>query len=296
MSKSAPVITLRNGPTIISELEARHSEAEGTLTSAKAALQNANARYDAALGEGREAAISARRLCTDAEVDFDIARRSVDVLTAQVAAAREALHIANVEHKRAEAERLRGVFMETARQQLAAMGVGARTIIRSWAEAELAIQDARRAQGAGGPEIPSAESFRRVPRVERREINRTQVTLWMQSGSGNRPYHSQDEVIREGGKGRLPSGSIVERGVFERITYADATPSINLPLLIESISIPALIGDQIPGWHPTEAAHPDTVLEWLADLERAPAPKALAGETVDVFVGRVGGERGVPSA
>ncbi|ACL63340.1 hypothetical protein [Methylobacterium nodulans] len=302
MSKSnlrtVPTITLRNGADVIADLESKHRAAEGGLATAKAALQAATAKYEAALGEGRDAAIAARQVRTDAEVDLDIARRAVETLARQVADAHEALRLAEIEHKRSEAERLRSVFEETARRGLGVMSVEGRAIIRAWAEAELAIQAARQAQGAGGPHIPSAEEFRSVPRGHRKEIRRTRVTRWLRPGT-REPYPDAIEqmIVRKGDRGWLRNTSmtgggqeITERGEFDRITYARPTSPIYMPLLIESLCVPALVGGQVPGWMPTEALDPRTILARLADLEHAPAPKEPEQETVDVFVHPVGAE------
>lgn len=295
-TKMRGAITLRNGAAIISDLESKHLAAERDYAAAGAALKMASAKYQAALGEGREAAITARRACTDAEVDLDIARSAVDMLARQVADAHEALRLAGIEYKRAEAERLRGLFEETARQQLPAMGVSGRAIARAWAMAELAIQEAREAQGARGPEIPSAEDFRSVPRGERKELRRVRITRWLRPGTSE-PYPDEldRQIVRHGDEGFVRNSAmsgggttITGRGEFERITYARSTPPIDMAPLVESLSIPALVGGQAPGWLPSEHLDPHAVLARLADLERAPAPLEPEHETVDVFVGRVG--------
>ncbi|ACA21275.1 hypothetical protein M446_7057 (plasmid) [Methylobacterium sp. 4-46] len=303
--QTAAVITLRSGADIISELEARHRAAERDLAGAETAVRDAGTRYEAALGEGREAALAARRVQDDAEVDRDIARRAVDVLSRQVADAREALRVTEIEHRRAEAERLRSVFEETARQQLAAMAVGARAIIRAWAEAELAIEAARQVQRADGPPIPSIEAFRSVPRQPRREVRRHRITKWLRPGTNDAfPDEFDQQIVRKGSTGWLRhagmSGGgreIAERGEFDRITYAKEVPPIYVPPLVESLSIPALVGGEVPGWVPVEGLTPHGALARLADLERAPPRREPQHETVDVYICRVnGGKEGADAA
>ena len=120
--RTAAAITLRDGASAIADLETQHRMAERALSGAEGALQEASAKYDAALGEGREAALAARQVRTTAEVDLDIARRNVDTLGRKLADAHEALRLAGIEHKRTEAERLRSMFEEMVRQGLARLG------------------------------------------------------------------------------------------------------------------------------------------------------------------------------
>jgi len=173
------------------------------------------------------------------------------------------------------------------------MSVESRAIARAWAEAELATREARQAQGADGPSIPSAEDFRSVPRTSRREVRRTRITRWLRPGTGDEPLPEELErrVIREGNTAWLQPTSrgdspkeLKARGVFDRITYVQATPPTYMPPLIESLSVPPLVGGQVPGWEPMGASDPHTVLARPADLERAPAPKEPKQETVDVFL------------
>ena len=297
-------ITRRAGAGAIADIETQHRMAESALSGAEGALQEASAKYDAALGEGREAALAARQVRTTAEVDLDIARRNVDTLGRKLADAHEALRLAGIEHKRTEAERLRSVFEETARQALARMSVDARVLLRAWAEAELATQAACEAQGRDGPPIPSAEDFRSVPRMHRREIGRTRITRWLRPGTNDAYGDEIDRtIIGRGATGWLRNEAMLNgghevsaRGEFDRITYAEATAPIYMPLLAESLSIPALVGGQVPGWLPIDARDPRAVLAQLVELERAPASKAPQHETADVFVQLVGANPAAASA
>ena len=292
-TKTMPAVTLRNGASVISDLEKKHAAAERDLAGASAAMKEASAKYQAALGEGREAAIAARRVCTDAEVDVDIASRAVDTLARMVAEASEAFRLAEVEHKLAEAERLRAAFEETTRQQLALMGVGARAIIRAWATAEIAIGEARAALGEGGAEIPAAEDFRRVPRVDRSEVKREKIVRWLRKGLEPLSDEIHKHITGSGKEGHLKfpnerSGSIVtDRAQFERITYRKAEQSIYIAPLVATISIPAISGGLVPGWTPHEHMGPHAALALLEQLELAPVQKKPEFETVDVFEHRV---------
>jgi hypothetical protein len=277
----------------------RHREAKRALAGAEHALQVASAEYDTALGEGREAALLARQARANAEVDLDIARRDAETLARQVADAHEALRLAAVEHKLSEAERLRDVFEKTAREGLARMSVDARAILRSWAEAELAIREARAAQGGGGPSIPDAEEFRCLRKGSDRVVKRERVTRWLRPGSTD-PYPDEIDrrVVRNGNGGWLTNSGmsgggqqLTARGVFERVTYAKAPASIYMPLLIESLCVPPLLGGQVPGWMPTDAhADPRTILARLVELEQVPAAAKPDLRTVEMFLHLEGAE------
>ena len=242
---------------------------------------------------------------TTAEVDLEIARRSAETLDRRIADAHEALRLAGIEHKRAEAERLRSVFEETARQALARMSVDARALIRAWAEAELAIRAARVIQGAGGPDIPGAEEFRSVHWGVDREVKRTRITRWLRPGT-QEPFDDEVDreiVYRDGGgflRNSYMSGGgrdIAERGIFERVTYEKATPAIFMPSLIESLCVPALVGGQAPGWSPVDdRGDPNDILARLAELEGPAAERKPELRIVDTFVHLVGAEAAAASA
>lgn len=295
LKSSIPAISLQNGADVIAALEQRHLNAKRALAVAEDAMQAASAAYDTALGESREAALAARRTCTDAEIDLDIARREADVVGHQVTEAHEALRLATIDFKLSEAERLRSVFEKTAREGLARMTLEAHAVLRAWAEAELAIREARAAHGGDEFSIPGAEAFRRVRR-DNQEIRRVRITRWLRPGT-QEPYSDaiESEVIREGNKGFLHSSAaanggryLTERGEFDRITIEKAPPARLLPLLIESLCVPSLVEGQVPGWMPTDAySDPRQILATLDSLNETPAKAKPDLRVIDVFVGYV---------
>lgn len=174
----------------------------------------------------------------------------------------------------AEAERLRNLFRIAAERELATMAASARTIVRAWAEAELAIEEARRSQEPGAANLSSAEAFRTRPYLSREEVSRERVERWCLNG--NKPLNDEMEarvVFQNNAWVAKPTADdpshtfVSTRAAFERITYLEDQGQINAPLLAESLCVPSIVAGGNAGWEPVMHMGPAAVLELLNKLE-----------------------------
>ena len=254
----------------VQDLENKIVDAQSVASEAEDGLTRAKVEYKRSLGQGAEAALRADQERREAEVRRDVAEHAVERLQADLVALRERNRVAEVQRLATEAEGRSARFRELAESHLATMATSARELVRAWAEAELAIEAAR-AAGVSDADLPGAEKFRDVVRVERREISRERVTRWC--GFNNRKEPLLDElnaqvVMREGKAYLLGGYSPLERAEFDVITYEPARGSAYATALVESLSVPSLIASGVPGWEPSQHMDPRAALAKLSELER----------------------------
>lgn len=200
----------------------------------------------------------------------------------------------------AEAGRLRGVFEASVERELSAMAVSARAVVRAWAEAEIAIEAARRSQEPGAADLPSAESFRIRPHLPREEVSRERIVRWCSSGRKPLDDETESQVVCHNGAWvvmrpgtSLPAMQLSNRAEFDRVTYLEVQERLDLPPLAEVLAIPAMVAGGNPGWEPTKHLDPHGVLAQLDRLETGYAGHpAERGRTVeDAFRHHVGPPR-----
>ena len=204
-----------------------------------------------------------------------------------------------------EAERLRGLFQATAERELATMATAARLILRSWAEAEIAIQAARQSGEPGAVGLPSAEAFRVRPNLPREEVLRERIVRWL--GSGHQPLDDETDrqAVQHGGSWvvmhlgtEVPRIHLGERAEFERVTYQEPQDRLDLPALFESLSVPPIVAGGNVGWEPTGYLSPADVLAQLDKLDAGYTPyPAERQRTVEhVLLHRVAPPQAEPTA
>lgn len=281
--RTPTAITLRDGAGLMADFEARYRQAERdhaaaveALSATENAVSHAAAAYDASLGQGREAALAARRAQADAEVDRDVARHTVDRLSGQLKAAREAAVHAEIEHLSNVARKSAAEFEAVTRRELKIMEATARRLVRLWANAHLAQAAAIRA-GANEFELPGIEDFRAVPRRPREVIETKRVTRWVHPYTCDGLSDEQTaSVLAQGDTAYLRGGGepmrLSHQAEFDRIVYVEREQGERLVSLVSALRVPGLMADEVPGWSAPDGMTAHAVIERLAALEQAPAP------------------------
>ena len=281
--RTANAVAMRDGAGLIADLETKHREAERdhaaaieTLSAAEDALGRAVAAYAASLGQGREAALVARRAQADAEVDRDVARHAVDRLSDQVKTAREAAAEAQIQHLSNVARESVAEFEAVTRRELKVMEATARRLVRLWANAHLAQAAAIRA-GANEFELPGIEDFRAVPGRPREVIETKRVTRWVHPYTCDGLSDEQTaSVLAQGDTAYLRGGGepmrLSHQAEFDRIVYVEREQGERLVSLVSALRVPGLMADEVPGWSAPDGMTAHAVIERLAALEQASPP------------------------
>lgn len=251
------------------------------LTDAERSLAKASADYESALPLGRDAALGARRLKEEAEVDRDIARHAVTAIEGQITTSRDAVRQARIAHLTAKAQEMAAAFEEMAARELTVMTVAARALLRASALAALARTEAI-SSGADEALLPEVEAFRRIGSRPRQDIEVTRVTRWLHPRTLNPLDDDQSRRVSVGEDGRafLASSEGGSQGSmplhtsaeFDRIVYREYMRGRPVLSLVNALTIPGLRGDDTPGWEASEELSPWAVLKRLEALEAAPPP------------------------
>ncbi|MDH3031066.1 hypothetical protein [Methylobacterium fujisawaense] len=267
-------------------IAAEATAAREALALREAEFRRAGEAYEASLDQGREAALAADRGLDGARVDRDIARRAVERLEAEHEAARDAEEHAAVAGFVAEADEALAVYQQACEQLLPEMSRMGRQLVRAWAVAQLANENAEKAlkaqQAAQGitsdmPCRPGVEAFRTWPGRPRELVTPAlDRTLWTNAAGEavGEPWQSQ---IREQVDGTGVLSDSGGRTVFEhRRTFREETflrqeDGRTCDLLVRSLRIPGVTAADRDGWKPLDYADPRKALAQLDEMEQPAA-------------------------
>ncbi|KQP81760.1 hypothetical protein ASF60_22285 [Methylobacterium sp. Leaf113] len=260
----------------LTKCEREHGIAVTALAGAETAYARATEAYDAALGQGREDALAARRAQGDAEVDRDIARRSVETAAARLETARAAVAAAETERLSATALARSREFEIATTRDLKMMASLARNLARLYAAAEVARDEAIRG-GVKESDLPPVEAFRGVSGFPRQELESKRVERWIHPFTLN-PLDDEETTrvrVMSGDAYLTQSGDSIRlsrKAVFDRIVVLDEQRPRRFESFLTSLAVPGLMADDVAGWVPPESLYPYAVLARLTALEEAPAP------------------------
>ena len=265
-----------NAEDCLAKCQSEHSAAVTALADADCALEKAVTTYDAALGEGREAAVAARRIQGDAEVDRNVAKRMVEVTAARMEEARALADAAQIEHLRLVAQTKIQEFEAAAKRDLKSMSKLARGLARLYAEAGLARANAIRG-GAEETSLPSVEQFRTHDGFPREIVKTERVERYIHPYTGD-PIEGDtiSSLVMSGATPFFRVGTdlvpLDPKVTFDRETSLEFQAPPRFRSFLESLSIPSLMVDDPMGWSPPPSVSPHTVISHLSNLESAPAP------------------------
>lgn len=257
--------------------------AREVLAARESAVQAAQAAYEASLDLGRTEALAARGHLSGAEVDRDIARRTLERLTAEHGAALEGERRAALAGVVGTADTAIAAYREACEELLPQMGRAARQLIRAWAEAERANEAAEAALQADLKERgvknpcrcrPIVEAFRTWPGRPREVVGEPrEFELWV-NRAGQAPSDDWQGRIKTQGDG---SGVLFNSGrpvhfdhkrVFREELVLKAQEGESADPLMSTLCIPGLTSADRAGWIPLKGATPTQVLAALDGLER----------------------------
>ena len=260
----------------LSQCEREHERAVAELAGAEVALKAASDAYDAALGQGRDAALTARRAQGDAEVDRDVAKRAVELLAQRLDDARSAAAAAETNRLADVARGRVDDFASAARRDLKAMAGLARRLARLHAEAGIAREAAIRA-GVSEADLPNVEDFRRAPRFPQEVLKTERVKRYIHPYTTHAIDGDQEKHIRVSGPDAYLMGGpqpmrLSDHAIFDRTVVLVAQAPVPHRSFMSALAVPGLMDDDAPGWTPPDSLSPHAVLAHLDAIEGAPAP------------------------
>lgn len=235
--------------------------------SAKAALAHAVQDYQNSLSQGREAALAARHVQSDAEVDCDIAKHCAEQAEERVRLAREAASAAENKRRCFEANAAINKYHATLEREIMAMTSSARLIMRQWAEANIARNAAVNA-GVLDDDLLSVDSIRNIDSLPKEILETKRVRRWINPWGGG-PISEEDskKVVISHGEAYLGQVRLREQAEFDLNVYLDYERGYRSGNIAEEISIPGLRANDIPGWVTPKFITPQSVIDQLDYLE-----------------------------
>lgn len=267
-------------------LEARLGDARADLEAATGALCAARTKYGhAADNADLDAAVAARADITDAEVASDVAGRAVQRLESELATLREgiaaAAELAEREGLRAAAEAAAAVYKDACLELLPAITAQSQELIRLWAAAELARENA----AAKGIDLPRADAFRDDPGAPRVDVGWRNLDLWINPHCG-KPYGDEHQAKikeRSDGCGTFTHNSghvtvITGKQRFAETTFHEAVPVRPAKSLAESLFLPAMMVGDRAGWERPDGKSGVSARDALLKLAELEGPRPAPAE------------------
>jgi len=285
MSKIKKIIgsitkTLASSAEIQTALDAARTAAD----EADAAVAAAKAAYEAALLTETPAML---RTLVNQQVDEKIAADQARARAAKLEVDLEKTLAAEAEDGRAECYAQAKALADTARKKLwtdypkAAEAI--RDILRSVAEADIAVRDANEDLPTGAAKLESPEGARSTHSEWKEELGRDQVNLWAAIGSPSMPLRDDQQKLVENQGSKTPKGYLrgylrqgstsleCEMRPFVRIKSIPNRSGWSAESLASGIALPGLEGGDSDYWEPTRGDAVD-VIRALEKLPRKRPP------------------------